>query len=92
MGLSISSSFYDRATAENVVTQVLDANKPAITDWLAGNSSRLRLDYSSSTPTGISVSQGSGGATSVNSARVILVRDPSMPTGYKILTGFPTQP
>ncbi|SPB17149.1 hemagglutinin [Caballeronia novacaledonica] len=90
--ISGSSSFPDRATAENFVSQALDANKSTITDWLAGSSSRLRLDYSSSDPTGISVAKGTSGAVDVNSARVILVRDPSMPTGYKILTGYPTKP
>jgi hypothetical protein len=90
--ISGSSSFPDRATAERVVSQTLDANQSTIADWLAGGSSRLRLDYSSSDPTGISVSKGTSGAVDVNSARVILVRDPSMPTGYRVLTGYPTKP
>jgi hypothetical protein len=87
-----SSSFYDRAGAENAVSQLLDANQNSIANWLNGSGGRLRLDYSYPEPVGISVTRGASGAVDVNSARVILVRDPSMPTGYKILTGFPTTP
>ncbi|WP_230586850.1 RNase A-like domain-containing protein, partial [Ralstonia solanacearum] len=86
-----SSSFYDRTTAEKAVSQALDANQTTIDSWLKGSSSRLRIDYSLSESVGISVSRGATGATDVNSARIILVRDSSMPTGYRILTGFPTK-
>ncbi|WP_197325576.1 hemagglutinin repeat-containing protein [Ralstonia solanacearum] len=89
--ISGSSSFYDRTTAEKAVSQALDANQTTIDSWLKGSSSRLRIDYSLSESVGISVSRGATGATDVNSARIILVRDSSMPTGYRILTGFPTK-
>ncbi|WP_152969166.1 RNase A-like domain-containing protein [Amantichitinum ursilacus] len=89
--ISGSSSFYDRATAESAVSQALDANQTTISDWLNGTSGRLRIDYTLPDPVGISVSRGATGAVDVNSSRIILVRDPSMPTGYKILTGFPTK-
>lgn len=71
---------------------MLDANQVKISDWLSGSGGRLRLDYSFSNPIGISVMRGVTGAVDVTSGRVILVRDPSMASGYKILTGFPTQP
>nr|WP_256470280.1 RNase A-like domain-containing protein [Luteibacter flocculans] len=91
--ISGSSSFYNRAAAENAVSQTIDANQKAVTNWLNnGSSGRLRLDYSLSDPVGISVSRGATSALDVNSVRMILVRDASMPTGYKILTGFPTKP
>ena len=87
-----SSSFYDRATAESAMSQTLDANTTTISNWLNGSAGRLRLDYSLPDPVGISVSRGAAGAVDVNSVRTILVHDPSMPTGYKIITGFPTKP
>src|SRR5690554_2716991 len=90
--ISGSSSFYNRATAENAVSQVLEANQTKITDWLEGSGSRLPLDHTLTDPAGLSVTRGSANAVAVNSARVILVRDSSMPTGYKILTGYPTKP
>jgi hypothetical protein len=90
--ISGSSSYYDRAMAENAVSQALDANQSAISTWLNGSAGRLRIDYTLPDPVGISVSRGATSAIDVNSTRTILVRDPSMPTGYKILTGFPTTP
>lgn len=90
--ISGSSSYYDRAMAENAVSQALDANQSAISTCLKGSAGRLRIDYTLPNPVGISVSRGATSAIDVNSTRTILVRDPSMPTGYKILTGFPTTP
>ncbi|WUR12420.1 DUF4214 domain-containing protein [[Empedobacter] haloabium] len=87
-----SSSYYDRGIAENAVSQALDANQTAISTWLNGSAGRLRIDHTLPNPVGISVSRGATSAIDVNSTRTILVRDPSMPTGYKILTGFPTTP
>lgn len=54
-----------------------------------GTSGRLRIDYSQSGPVGISVSRGATSAVDVSGIRIILVRDPSMSTGYRIHTGFP---
>lgn len=63
-----------------------------IASWLSGDANRLRLDHTLSSPVGISVARGASGAIDANSVRVILVRDSKLPTGYKILTGFPTVP
>ena len=90
--ISGSSSFYDRATAESGVSKTLDANQFVVQNWLSGTSNRLRLDHSLSDPIGISVTRGATGAVEVGSDRIILVRDTSMPTGYKVLTEFPTLP
>ena len=87
-----SSSYYDRATAEYAMSQALDANEPAIAAWLQGSAGRLKIEHSHPFPVGISVSRGASRAVDVSSTRAILVRDASMPTGYKILTGFPTTP
>lgn len=87
-----SSSFYDRPTAERAMSQILDINKTTISNWLDGTASRLRLDYFFPDPVGISVIRGATGAIDASSARTILLRDSSMPNGYKIINGFPTQP
>lgn len=50
-----------------------------------------KLDYQSSTTIGISVTRGSTSAVPATNARIIIGRDPSMPGGYKIITGYPTQ-
>ncbi|HZF41809.1 MAG TPA: RNase A-like domain-containing protein [Sphingomonadaceae bacterium] len=87
-----SSSFYDRAGAESAVSNALDANAGNISRWLSGSSGRLRIDHTGGSPIGISVTRGASGAVDVNSTRLILVRNPSMSTGYHIRTGFPTRP
>ena len=87
-----SSSFYDRTVAEKAVSKTLDVNQTEIANWLSGSANRLRLDHTLSHPVGISVARGASGAVDTNSVRLILVRDSKIPTGYKILTGFPTVP
>ncbi|KRV73914.1 RNase A-like domain-containing protein [Pseudomonas citronellolis] len=87
-----SSSFYDRTFAEKAVSQTLDMKQAEIASWLSGSANRLRLDHTLSSPVGISVARGASSAVDASSVRVILVRDSKMPTGYKILTGFPTVP
>jgi hypothetical protein len=87
-----SSSFYDRTFAEKAVSQTLDMKQTEIASWLSGSANRLRLDHTLSSPVGISVTRGTSSAVDASSVRVILVRDSKMPTGYKILTGFPTVP
>jgi filamentous hemagglutinin len=87
-----SASFYNRTSAEDAVSRVLDANQKEVSDWLRGAAPRLRLDQTLMDPVGISVTRGANGAVDASSARVILVRDQHMSTGYKILTGFPTLP
>ena len=87
-----SSTFHNRASAESAVSQILDVKQPEITRWLSGSSNRLRLDHTLSESVGITVSRGASQAVDVSSSRVILVRDASLPTGYRIQTGFPTTP
>ncbi|MFN3071973.1 hemagglutinin repeat-containing protein, partial [Serratia sp. J2] len=50
----------------------------------------LELDYQSSAAIGISVTRGATSAVPATNARIIIGRDPSMPDGYKIITGYPT--
>lgn len=87
-----ASTFTDRATAEAVTSKVIDSNQLKIKDYLSGTQKQyLELEYHSSTPIGISVSRGSTSVTPATNARVIIGRDPSMPDGYRIITGYPTQ-
>ena len=88
--ISGSSSFYDRATAESAVSQVLSAKQSEISSWLSTSSNRLILNQKLPNSVGISVLRGETSAVNASAARVMLVRDPLMPTGYKIFTGFPT--
>ncbi|WP_456156792.1 RNase A-like domain-containing protein [Yersinia intermedia] len=86
-----ASSFTDRATAEAVTSKAIDSNQAKIDSYLSGSQKGyLEIDYQSNVPIGISVSRGSTNVSSVTNARIIIARDPSMPTEYKIITGYPT--
>ncbi len=86
--LSHVSSFADQEAAERSLSRLLTQNHREVSQWLAGASPRLRLDSLMSQSTGISVSSG-GQAFHVSGIRAILVRDSSMPDGFRILTSFP---
>jgi len=85
-----ASSFTNRAVAESSVSSALSANQAAIQGFLSGSSNRLVINHSLSSPVGISVSRGASNAASASSVRVVLQRDSSLSTGYRIVTGFPT--
>lgn len=84
-----ASSFHDRATAEDAVSQVLDKKAAHVSKWLAGSKERedfwLHLDK----PVGISLEKGADGAKTVSGVRVRLRRDSSSELGYAIVTAFP---
>ncbi|WP_429616236.1 RNase A-like domain-containing protein [Serratia sp. 2723] len=89
-GVSVPN-FTDRATAEAVTSKVIDSNQSKIQSYLSGSQKGyLELDYQSSTAIGISVTRGATSAVPATNARIIIGRDPSMPDGYKIITGYPT--
>ena len=86
-----ASTFTDRATAEAVTSKVIDSNHSKIQSYLSGSQKGyLELDYESSAAIGISVTRGATSAVPATNARIIIGRDPSMPDGYKIITGYPT--
>ncbi|MHB0970000.1 MAG: RNase A-like domain-containing protein [Thermoanaerobaculia bacterium] len=71
------------------VADALTANRSQVTTWLHGNASRLRIDYVAGRTTGFTLARGATEVVPAQGARIILVRDPAMPTGYRILTSFP---
>ncbi len=88
--ITAASSFPNRATAENAVSSALDANTARINDFLNGSSNRLVLNHDTGSVVGSVVQRGSTTPVSSTNVRVVLQRDASMPTGYRIVTGFPT--
>jgi filamentous hemagglutinin len=87
--ISGSSSFYDRATAERGVSGALDARQAEISTWLSGNKPQMKIEDTRPDPVGITISRDTMQAIDTTNLRLILRRDPSMPTGYRIHTGFP---
>jgi filamentous hemagglutinin len=90
--VSSASTFTDRASAETAVSAAIDSNRSAIQDYLAGNSNGyLAIEYVAPTPVGTSLSRGATNSVPVNNVRVVITKDPTMPTGYRIVTGYPHQ-
>ncbi len=86
-----SSSFYDRATAESAISDTLAVRQPEISAWLASSKPQFKVEYSLPKDVGITVTRGASSAVDTSNLRLILRRDPTMPSGYRIHTGFPTQ-
>ncbi|MGZ6341267.1 MAG: RNase A-like domain-containing protein [Candidatus Limnocylindrales bacterium] len=92
-----ASSFVDRATAERLLSQVLDRNAAYIAQWLASTTETLPFVTGMGQPVGITLVPASGLSSRtipylVESTRIkmVLVRDPGRPLGFYVLTAFPT--
>ncbi|GAA3105046.1 hypothetical protein GCM10010520_57410 [Rhizobium viscosum] len=87
--VTAASSFPDCATAERAVSSALDANTPNISQFLSGSNNRLIINHNVGSPVGNVLTRGSATSVPSSNVRVVIQRDPTMPTGYKIITGFP---
>ncbi|MFC4782857.1 RNase A-like domain-containing protein [Nocardioides sp. MAHUQ-72] len=83
-----ASTFSSQDSAEHAISRVLELKRQAIREWLDHGGSRRRLDATLDFVTGRSASR-TGDVFEVTGLRVLLVRDASMPDGYRILTSFP---
>ena len=83
-----ASTFTDAKTADASLSNLLESHQATVRAWLKGTGDRLRLDGDMGYPTGLSMDR-TGAITSVTGVRAVLVRDSSMPDGWRLLTGFP---
>jgi Bacterial CdiA-CT RNAse A domain len=89
--ISGASSFTDRAVAERAVSDALAANSADIASWLSGAQRRMpAFEVNVGYDVGRSLPRGATSASNVQGVRIVLERDTSMATGYKIITAFPT--
>ncbi len=86
--IPIASSFPDERAAENVVQRILSGHSADIDQWLAQGGRKQTFDGVFDRTTGVTLDRA-GAVTDVHGARVVLVRDPSMPEGYRIQSAFP---
>ena len=87
--IKAASSFPDLATAERAVSSALDANAANIYQFLNGTGGRLAINHNVGSPVGNVMSRGATTSAPSSNVRVIIQRDATMPTGYRIATGFP---
>jgi filamentous hemagglutinin len=90
-GISGSSSFYNRASAESAISRTLDAKQAEINNWLSSSKPQMKIEYTLPENVGITIDRGMTNAVDTSNLRLILRRDSSLPTGYRVHTGFPTQ-
>lgn len=84
------STFIDRAVAESAVDTTLQANQAQISAWMRSASTRpLVINHTLARPTGLSLARGATTPTTVSGVRLVLVKDATMPMGYRVHTGFP---
>lgn len=86
--LPSASTFASQRRAEGLLSTFLEQRSRSISEWLASRAPRCRLDGHMHAVTG-RTAWPDGHLDFVNGVRVILVRDVSMPQGYRILTSFP---
>lgn len=88
-GLRTTSSFTDRATAEEAIAEAIGANQSAIDSWLSVTPTRpLTVRSTASSAVGISLRRGAASVVSANRVLVVLNPDPSSTLGYYILTAY----
>jgi hypothetical protein len=89
--LKAASSYRDRATAEEAVSENIAGNLTQIQQWLQGKDKTTTLIWQHGSPVGRYAPQGSStaGIADVSRSFVVLRRDNAMPEGYRIQTSFP---
>jgi hypothetical protein len=86
--LDLASSFDDAASAEKYIAQAMSKAQAKLDAWLERGKKRLQIDELLDEATGISV-DAAGVVHRVHGVRIILVRTPDSPSGYRVLTAFP---
>lgn len=83
-----SSAFPDEATAERAIGALLDETPGRIASWLAGDRRSLVLEGRMDFVVGRHAAP-SGDVIDVQGVRVVMVRAPHLPEGFRLVTGYP---
>lgn len=87
--IAAASSFYDRASAQQMILEALDARRAAIDRWLASDSPQLIVRHRARREAGIVLKRGRSKPLTTHKFRLVLRRDDRMPEGFRIHTGYP---
>jgi hypothetical protein len=87
------STFPDQKTAEAVAARTITENQTKIADWMRyGTDRKLNLTSKDrSAVTGRLVKAGSTSVQEVKGTLLVLRRDATMPTGWRVFTGYPIE-
>ncbi len=86
----VASTFTDRTVAESAISSAMSANRSAIDLFMKGNTNQIVIKHSSPAVIGSSMTRGSTSSQPVSNVTVVIRKDPTMPDGYRIHTGYPT--
>ncbi|GAA2143388.1 hypothetical protein GCM10009844_15830 [Nocardioides koreensis] len=86
--MEYASTFVDETAAEAALSRLLAGNSHRISTWLDGTRPRSVLEGPLGPGMGHCMDQA-GHVIEAKSVRMVLVRDASMPEGYRILTSYP---
>ncbi len=84
-----ASTFPNIATAERATADALQARSAEIASWLSTSAKRLVLKVPLLYDVGISLARGATTPVNVRSVLIVLQRDASFPSGYRIITAYP---
>ncbi|MFJ7798550.1 RNase A-like domain-containing protein [Pseudomonas sp. NPDC096950] len=84
-----ASTFLDRATAEATVAKALADNKQRIDKFLRRSKGKTMITHQFPQPVGVSVPNGHTSSLPASKVLLILIKEPRLPEGYFLLTGFP---
>ncbi|WP_336355914.1 RHS repeat-associated core domain-containing protein [Pseudomonas granadensis] len=84
-----ASTFRNRAEAEAAVSEALSANSQTITDFLSSNKGKTNFTHDLNRPVGVTMLNGLSHSQTATKLLLVLKKDPTLPLGYFLLTGFP---
>ncbi|GAB6986309.1 RNase A-like domain-containing protein [Nocardioides pyridinolyticus] len=87
--LTRTSTFPDKATAERAAEAVFKANARQIRAWLASGTGKEDFVANVGEDVGYVLVRGASERVTAQHARIVLIRDDSMPEGWRLLTSFP---
>jgi hypothetical protein len=88
-GKKRASSFLDQDAAERLIERTLRHTDADVQAWLSSGRHKHAVEAFFGERTGITAVRGAATETA-DGVRVVLLRDASMPDGYRILTSYPT--
>lgn len=88
-GLQATSTFRTTHDAERAIEEILRRNAGSVERWLSQGRGKHVLTEDLGRDVGEVLVRGSDSAISTTRARIVLIRDETMPDGWRLLTAFP---
>lgn len=87
--LPAASTFSDRARAEAAVSEALRVNAQNVQDFLNSKKGKTTITHNLNQPVGVSLLNRATHPQPTQKLLLVLKKDPTLPLGYFLLTGFP---